>query len=137
MPLPGTAPTLPPLGWRYARRADGQEVESRVLELPRVTFAGYTLTRVQADVETPGTATLLPTLILGNDFLRRFDLVLDYRNGLLHARPNASLHAPYNRASRLSRATLLAIGGITAAGAVLAALVWRRRRGRPRRIDRA
>jgi predicted aspartyl protease len=121
---------LAPLGWRYARRADGQEVESRVLKLPRVTFAGYTLTRVQADVETPGTATLLPTHILGNDFLRRFDLVLDYRNGLLHARPNASLHAPYNRASRFSRAVLLAIGGFAIAGVALAALVWLRRRRR-------
>lgn len=125
------------LGWRYARRADGSGVESRVFAMPAVSLAGFSLRHVQADVEQPGGETLLPAHILGNDFLRRFDLIIDYRNGLLHIRPNQFRGEEYNAVNPLRRSSLFALAGITAAAIIVALLVWLRRLRRRRAMTSA
>lgn len=88
---------LPRLGGRTARRADGSQIHSDVRSAPRVRFGGTALRDVQVDVERDATGSGLTHTILGNDFLKRFNLVIDYSTSEVFMRPNGLLDAPYNR----------------------------------------
>jgi hypothetical protein len=121
--------TLPALGSRSARKADGTSVKSKVVTLPRVDIAGFGIRGVQADIES-SRSTNLPFNILGNDFLKRFDVVIDYRTSELWLKPNSLIDAPYN--SVFNRT--LAIGAAVAAAVILVVVgVFVRRRSRRRR----
>lgn len=127
-PLSAERGGLREVGWQYGRSGNGDEIKSRVFVMPKVTLAGFSLSDVQANVEVPGQTSQLPVHILGNDYLRRFDLIIDYRNGLLHVRPNGKVGEPYNRVSRFDRTRLFAIAATLVIGVLLAGLWWRRRK---------
>jgi hypothetical protein len=130
-PISADLRELPALGTRSATRADGTRVRSRVVELPVVELAGWRLERVQADVEEPGPASALPFNILGNDFLKRFDLIIDYRSGEVYLRPNRLRDEPYNSVFDWRLAAAAAAGLLVLGGAAF--ILWRRRRRRSRR----
>ena len=115
---------LPAVGRRSARTADGTRVASRVITVPAVEIAGFRLAGVQADVETGSGPSGLPLNILGNDFLKQFNVFIDYRSGEVHLRPNHLRSAPYNRAVDYLRLAILAALVILVGGAAY----WRFRR---------
>ena len=117
---------LGPIGTHTGRKADGTEVVADVTTLPWAAIAGFRLPNVQADVERPAADTALPLNILGNDFLKRFNVIVDYRASEIYLKPNQLVTAPYNRVFPVE---YLAIGTVIASVAAIAVLITRRRRG--------
>jgi hypothetical protein len=125
-PLAGRIATLDGSGWSIGGRSDGGRVYSRVFTMPRVTLAGVPVTDARAEIELPGRESGLAVNILGNDFLRRFDLILDYASGTFHVRPNAQMTARFDPVP-ISDNGVAATFGTLLAG-MLGALAWLRSR---------
>jgi hypothetical protein len=126
-PVAPLVAALPRLGGRTSTKSDGSRVKLDVVTLPQVSIGGFGLAAVQADVERERAASNVPFNIVGNDFLKRFNAVIDYRTGDLFLKPNRLRGAPYNRVAPIG--TIIAASGAAAAAAILTiALVLRRRR---------
>lgn len=113
------------IGTHTGRKADGTKVVADVATLPWAEIGGLRLNDVQVDVERPGADTALPHNILGNDFLKRFNVIVDYRASEIYLKPNHLVGSPYNR---VFPTRYLVTGGVLAAIGALGALLWRRRR---------
>lgn len=125
-PLAGRIASLDGTGWSIGGRSDGGRIYSRVFTMPRVTLAGVPVADARAEIELPGGESGLAVNILGNDFLKRFDLILDYGNGTIHVRPNALMPAPFDPVP-VSDGVLMACLGALAL-AVSGGLLWYRSR---------
>lgn len=134
-PLAGRIASLAGSGWSIGGSSDGGRTYSRVFTMPSVSLAGFAVANPRAEIELPGNASGLAVNILGNDFLKRFDLILDYESGVMHARPNALISAPYDPVP-LSDGILASVIGLFLL-AILGMLVlyWSRRRARGSRPD--
>jgi len=88
---------LPRVGTRRAKGVDGKTVKSNTYTLPRLQLGGLSLTNVPMDLELPSDGAGLNYNILGNDVLKRFNVILDYKNGLIYLQPNSLIHAGYNK----------------------------------------
>lgn len=120
---------LPQLGSRTSRKADGTKIGSRVVEIPAITIAGWKMENVQGDAERPSGGSALPFNIVGNDFLKRFDMIIDYKTGDLYLRPNMLATEPYNQVIDMR---LVGAGSalVTLALAALTVGWWKRRKRR-------
>jgi hypothetical protein len=117
-------------GSRSGTKADGSHIYGKVVDLPSMALAGFALPNVQADIEQGPGDSNLSFNIVGNDFLKRFNAVIDYRTGEIYLKPNHLRDAPYN--SVFDR-RLPILGGVLALSiAGLAAAYYRRRRKRRR-----
>lgn len=100
--------------------ADGSSSEPS-LALGERSFAGfrYTIRKRAADDDLLG--------LLGNDLLKRCDLVLDNREGFAYLRPNALADAPWRNPEALLARGLLVLALLLGAGGLW---LWRRARTR-------
>ena len=90
---------------------------------PALTVAGHTFSNTNYTVgRFDGDASRLG--LLGNDLLKRFNLVLDNRNGAVYFRPNARMVDAYRNPER-ALARGVALGALAIAAGCLA---WRRKR---------
>lgn len=119
---------LPVLGRRTGVKADGSRVASTVVTLPNVGIAGFSFPAVQADVERRGGTPALAYNIVGNDFLKRFNLIIDYGRGEVYLKPNRLAREPYNRV--IDPALILYAAIIASAIAAVAGIWWYRQRRR-------
>jgi predicted aspartyl protease len=123
--------TVEEQGWRTGVTADGTRISSKVFTLDRLTIAGLTFNHVQAELERPSKRPGLTFNILGNDFLRRVNLAIDYRNSVVYLKQNCFANANYNSVVDL-KSTMLT--GILAIGITVAGVVyWKRRANRSSR----
>ena len=101
------------VGW--PRRGPSISIGGRTFEHPN-----YSVRRYDGDVSALG--------LLGNDVLKRFNLVLDNRRGRAYLRPNGRAHDPFRNPERL----VIGVAGaaMVAGGAILARHFRRRRRRR-------
>jgi hypothetical protein len=130
-PIAPVVAALPRLGGRTSTKSDGSRVELDVVTLPQASIAGFRLAGVQADVERKRGESNVPFNILGNDFLKRFNVLIDYRTGDLFLKPNHLRDVPYNRV--VPTGAIIAAGVAAAAVIFAIALVMRRRRRRASR----
>lgn len=131
-PLAADASSVAITGIRRGRKADGAGLWLNVFDLPAVEFGGHRLRQVQADVTRNPSAAALQFNILGNDFLKRFDLIIDYRTSEVFVRPNSIVSSPYNPSIPMGIGAIGALLGV-AAFALLAFVSWtplRTKRGR-------
>lgn len=84
-------------GTRRAKGVDGKTIKSHTVVLPELNIAGLSTLNVPIDLEMPGEGQGLAFNILGNDVLKRFNVILDYKNGVVYLQPNSLTHAPYNK----------------------------------------
>lgn len=129
-PLAGRIGSLDGSGWSIGGSSDGGRIYNRVFTMPKVSLAGFQVTNSRAEIELPGRASGLAVNILGNDFLKRFDLILDYESGEIHVRPNALLPTAYDPVPLGDGVVMAAIGMIIVA--LLGTLFRYRRRSRTR-----
>jgi hypothetical protein len=87
---------LEKVGTRRAKGAEGKTIKSTTVKLPALYLAGLLLPDVPTDIEVAEQAEgSLAFNILGNDVLKRFNAILDYKNGLVYLKPNRLHNAPY------------------------------------------
>lgn len=104
------------IGTRYGRMASGTRVKNKVVTLEELRLGDFAMKQVQADLEYVNREGGLAFNILGNDFLRRFDAVMDYQKSEIYLKPNGLVAEPYNQ--------VLDMGWIYwTGGAVVASLV--------------
>lgn len=87
---------IPGVGTRYGRMASGASVKNKVVTLEEMRLGEITMKGVQADLEYASRDGGLAFNILGNDFLRRFDVVIDYQKSEIYLKPNGLRDEPYN-----------------------------------------
>ena len=78
--------------------SDGSVNSMTIVELPAITLGEKLFYNVPAalSVAIDGTdATNDMKGFFGNDFLKRFNLVIDLENGYIYAEPGRNLHTPY------------------------------------------
>jgi hypothetical protein len=112
-------------GSRRAKGVDGKTIKSNTVILPTLYLAGLLLPNVPTDLELPEESEgRLAFNILGNDVLKRFNVLLDYKNGLVYLKPNSLQNAPYNKT--LDEKDILLIAAIVACIGLLIFLFYRR-----------
>jgi predicted aspartyl protease len=84
------------IGTRYGRTASGARVKNKVVTLEELRLGEIAMKGVQADLEYASREGGLAFNILGNDFLRRFDAVIDYQKSEIYLKPNGLKDEPYN-----------------------------------------
>jgi hypothetical protein len=85
------------VGTRRAKGVDGKTIKSNTVILPQLKISNFTLPNVPIDLELPTDAQGLSFNILGNDVLKRFNVILDYREGVIYIKPNSLQDALYNK----------------------------------------
>lgn len=123
-PLAGRIALLDGSGWSIGGSSDGGRIFNRVFTMPKVLLAGFPVRDARAEIEMPGRPSGLAVNILGNDFLKRFDLILDYESGELHVRPNALMPDRFDPVPLGDGVVMAVLGAFGLA--LLAALVWYR-----------
>jgi hypothetical protein len=90
--------TMEKTGTRRAKGADGKTIKSNTVILPALYLAGLLLPNVPTDMELPEESEgSLEFNILGNDVLKRFNAILDYKNGFVYLKPNSLQNVSYNK----------------------------------------
>ncbi|WP_303312358.1 hypothetical protein [Hymenobacter sp. BT730] len=117
--------TLEKVGSRRAKGVDGKTIKSNTVILPAVYLAGLLLPNVPADLELgEESESRLAFNILGNDVLKRFNTILDYRNGLVYLKVNGLQTAAYTKT--LDERQLLSIAALIIGIGLISWLLYRR-----------
>lgn len=114
------------IGTRYGRMASGTRVKNKVVTLEELRLGDFAMKQVQADLEYVNREGGLAFNKLGNDFLRRFDAVMDYQKSEIYLKPNGLVAEPYNQV--LDMGWIYWTGGAVVAGLVgiLGLIRWSR-----------
>lgn len=113
------------MGTRRAKGVDGKTIKSSTVKLPALYLAGLVLHDVPTDLEQPEQSEgSLAFNILGNDVLKRFNVILDYKQGVIYLKANSLQNAAYGKT--LDEKDILIITGIAALIIVLALLSYRK-----------
>lgn len=111
---------MPKVGTRRAKGVDGKTIKSNTYTLPQLIIGGLSLTNVPIDLELPSDGEGLKQNILGNDVLKRFNVILDYKNGLIYLQPNSLTNSAYNKSFDES---LILIGIAVLAGLIITGFI--------------
>jgi hypothetical protein len=80
------------------------------------------------DLELPSDGAGLTYNILGNDVLKRFNAILDYKNGLIYLQPNSLIHAAYNKS--FDETFILIVITIIAGLCIIGILLYKKRKSK-------
>jgi hypothetical protein len=116
---------MPKIGTRRAHGVSGESIKSDIVTLQRLIISNQSLTNVPIDLELPSGTAGLDKNILGNDILKRFNIILDYKNGLIYLQPNSLTNASYNTSFDEN---LIFIGATVLAGILLISIIIYRKR---------
>jgi hypothetical protein len=73
--------------------------ESRVVNLPKATFQNIPLINVPTTLMGSRNPTGFEINLLGNDVLKRFNTIIDFRNDYIYLKPNSLFNMPFKEAS--------------------------------------
>ncbi len=76
--------------------SSGKEVKEDIVLLPKIEIANLEFYRTPITISTTKSINEpFNNNILGNNFLRRFNIIIDYRNETIYLKPNNFLYTPY------------------------------------------
>lgn len=85
------------IGSSITRGSDGHEIENEMVLLDEIRMKKYRFFRIPINVAvTPSTEA--NNDLLGNNFLKRFHIFLDFKNNTIYLKVNNLVHTPYNEA---------------------------------------
>lgn len=85
------------IGSRKGIMSSGQRIKSTTVLLPELRIGNFPLVEIPTDLENPSKGEGLPFNIAGNDALKRFNVVLDFQNGVIYVKPNGLTPLPYDK----------------------------------------
>lgn len=92
----GLAGVLPKIGTSVSKGSAGGRIESDLVVMPGLVIGKYELYRIPVTLGTgDGKSEVGHNDILGNLLLKRFNVILDYKNHFIYLKPNNLLHTPY------------------------------------------
>ncbi|RYE25204.1 MAG: hypothetical protein EOP51_04955 [Sphingobacteriales bacterium] len=89
---------LTKIGSSTSQGSDGSTYESPIVQLPEVVFGGKHFYNIITDVSAStagGDAVTDKSGFFGNDFLKRFNTVIDFPNGYIYFKPNNLLYSKF------------------------------------------
>lgn len=92
---------------------------------PKISIGGFDFSGFNYNVQNMGGDGLY--MILGNDLLKRFNIILDNRNGYLYLKANSFARAPYGRRGEYYL-VMIAVGLLIVSAGITAFYVSRRKR---------
>lgn len=100
-------------------------VEIDHLILPKLIIGGIELTNIRIDVESSDSKSGTPFNIVGNDILKRFNIIIDYQDDVVYLKPNGLVDTMYlsQKIGIIKWGAGLLIGGL-----MITAFVFYRRR---------
>ncbi len=120
---------LTKIGSRRARGVNGVSIKSNTVTLPRLMFGDLSLNDVPIDLELPSAKEGLGKNILGNDVLKRFNAILDYKNGLIYLQANSLTSSAYTKSFNITLFIIIA-AVIALAILVVGFMIYRKRKRR-------
>ena len=87
---------MPEIGSRRGYGANGKAVSNTTVLLPELRIGGHRLTQIPCDLEEPSNGAGLPFNIVGNEVLKRFNVILDFQTGMIYLKPNSLQNIPYD-----------------------------------------
>lgn len=121
---------MPKIGTRRGKGVNGKSIKSNTVTLPQLIIGNLSLTNVPIDLELPSDGEGLDKNILGNDVLKRFNVVLDYKNGFIYLRPNSLTNTAYNKS--LDENLIFTGVGILLALSITGFIIYRKRKANRR-----
>jgi hypothetical protein len=85
------------LGTRRAKGVNGVSIKSHSFLLPVFIIAGIPLHNIPMDLELEAKEGSLSFNILGNDVLKRFNVIVDYQKSIIYLKPNSLVNTAYNQ----------------------------------------
>ena len=95
--------------------------KTETVSAPKLFVGEFALHNVPIDLQNPDDAAPYDRVIIGNDVLKRFNVIIDYQNNVMYLQPNSLLNEKYNKGSDLKKKIVI-IGSIillTVAGLLL------------------
>ncbi|XWW43636.1 hypothetical protein JYG30_12600 [Fibrella sp. USSR17] len=77
----------------------GVKYETRVVRMPGVTINGFALSAIPATLLGSKRPLDFEINYFGNDLLKRFNTILDFRNDYIYLKPNSLINLPYRENS--------------------------------------
>ncbi|GAA4340453.1 hypothetical protein GCM10023149_51890 [Mucilaginibacter gynuensis] len=77
----------------------GTKYEIKLVEIPLLSFSGFNLTNVPAYVLSNKNPVGFEINYFGNDFLKRFNVIFDFKNDNLYLKPNKLMGIKYRESS--------------------------------------
>jgi hypothetical protein len=78
------------------RNGAGRVFITKWVMIPALTIADYELPEIPTQLLNTSNPAKFPVHILGNEFLKRFNAVFDFRNMQVYLKPNGLYEAPYS-----------------------------------------
>jgi len=119
---------MPKIGTRRGKGVDGKSIKSNTVTLPQFLIGALSLDNVPLDLELPSDGGGLSYNILGNDVLKRFNVILDYQNGLIYLKSNSLTNAAYNES--FDENIFFLVGGILIGLMAIGYILYRNRNAR-------
>jgi hypothetical protein len=79
--------------------------------VPRLFIGDYELKDVPIDLQNPNDKQPYDRVIIGNDVLKRFNVIIDYQNNFIYFKSNKLINDQYDRGNRLIK-RITNIGGV-------------------------
>lgn len=124
--------TMEKVGEDNLKGAGKNRVRTDTYVIPEFEIGGFRLKNMTADAELPSKEANLQWAIAGNDLLKRFNVIVDYRNDRFYVKPNQLFSTVYQHTfmSRLKTGGVIAL--IIVLGTVGYGLIHYRKRKRSR-----
>ncbi|MEP7196518.1 MAG: pepsin/retropepsin-like aspartic protease family protein [Saprospiraceae bacterium] len=116
---------MPKVGTRRGRGVNGKTIKSNTVNLPQLIIADLSLENVPIDLELQSDNEGLDKNILGNDVLKRFNVILDYKNGLIYLQTNSLASNAYSKSS--DEYFILIALGILLGLSIIGFIIYRKR----------
>lgn len=86
---------------------------------PKLFIGEFALNNVPIDLQNPKDKNPYDRAIMGNDVLKRFNVIIDYQTNVMYLKPNTLLKEKYNKGNNLKKTVVIIAGGILLSAAGL------------------
>jgi hypothetical protein len=91
----GYSVDLPVIKVNRLRNGAGQVFETKVVEVQRIGLGEISLNQIPAQILTQENPAGFEVHILGNDFLKRYNTIIDFQKQLIYMKPNSLISSPF------------------------------------------
>jgi hypothetical protein len=92
--------------------------------VPKLFIGDYELNDVPIDLQNPNDTHPYERVIIGNDVLKRFNVIIDYQNNLIYLKANKLINEKYDKGNRQKKKIIIIGGAIILT--VISLLIYRK-----------